>query len=259
MPMHGTDASGYCSIMPIVGNLRALIRSTIVLLAGLAIVTLSACDSVATAPAPGLNPRQVTVVGAGKVEGTPDTLTASVAISFQASDATTAMNQTSDRQQAVIDALVAGGVDNADISTTTVSLQPQFGTDGVTVAGYQASNGIDVKIRDLSAASRTLALIVNIGGNTTRINSVNFSIDDDSQLVKDARARAFEDAKDRAQQYSDLSGLKLGKVISISESSDTAPPQPVPVPTPRAMASDVPLAPGQQTVNFAVTAVWELG
>ena len=44
---------------------------------------------------------------------------------------------------------------------------------------------------------------------------MNFSINDDSQLVKDARARAFEDAKDRAQQYADLSGLKLGKVISI--------------------------------------------
>jgi uncharacterized protein len=101
-------------------------------------------------------------------------------------------------------------------------------------------------------------LIVNIGGNTTRINSVNFSIDDDSQLVKDARARAFEDAKDRAQQYADLSGLKLGKVISISESSDSSQP-PMPVPMPRAMASDVPLSPGQQTVNFAVTAVWELG
>ena len=88
-----------------------------------------------------------------------------------------------------------------------------------TIVGYQASNSIDVKIRKLDAASQTLALIVSTGGNATRINSVNYSIEDDSQLVKDARARAFDDAKDRAEQYAELSGLTLGKVISISESA----------------------------------------
>ena len=130
------------------------------------------------------------------------------------------MNQTSDRQQAVIDALVGSGIDRKDISTTQVSLQPQFaGGDSPTIIGYQASNSINVKIRKLDTASQTLALIVSTGGDATRINSVNYSIEDDSQLVKDARTRAFNDAKDRAEQYAQLSGLTLGKVISISESA----------------------------------------
>ncbi|MBO0865426.1 MAG: SIMPL domain-containing protein, partial [Mycobacterium sp.] len=101
-----------------------------------------------------------------------------------------------------------------------------------------------------------LAVIVGTGGDATRINSVSYSIDDDSKLVKDARARAFQDAKDRAGQYAQLAGLSLGKVISISEASGGTPP---PAPMPRApMATEVPLQPGQQTVNFSVTAVWEL-
>ena len=64
-----------------------------------------------------------------------------------------------------------------------------------------------------------LALIVSTGGDATRISSVSYSIADDSQLVKDARARAFNDAKNRADQYAQLSGLQLGKVLSISEAS----------------------------------------
>jgi uncharacterized protein len=244
--------------MQIAGNARLLIRLSMVLVTGLAVAALTGCDS-SSPPPPGENPRQVTVVGSGEVQGTLDTLTANVGVTFVAPDVTTAMNQTNERQQAVIGALVGAGIDNKDISTTGVSLQPQYGGDGTaTIVGYQASNTIDVKIRDAASASRILALIVSTGGDATRINSVNYSINDDSQLVKDARTRAFNDAKDRAQQYADLSGLKLGKVISISEVAGGSVP-PTPTPMPRAMAADVPLSPGQQTVSFSVTVIWELG
>ena len=81
----------------------------------------------------------------------PDTLTADVAIEFVAPDVTTAMNQTNDRQQAVINALTGGGIDAKDISTTQVSLQPQYADNSV-IAGYRASNSIQVKIRKLDKA-----------------------------------------------------------------------------------------------------------
>jgi uncharacterized protein YggE len=202
------------------------------------------------------NARQVTVVGSGEVQGTPDTVTADVGIEVVAPDVTAAMNQTNERQQAVIAALTADGIDTKDISTTAVNLQPQYGDNSV-VTGYRAGNTINVKIRQLDNASRALSAIVDSGGNAARINSVNFSIEDDSKLVSDARARAFEDAKSRAQQYAELAGMSLGKVISISETGSSTPPQPFPVP-PQAKVADVPLQPGQQTVGFSVTAVWEL-
>ena len=215
---------------------------------------VAGCDS---APPVQANPRQVTVAGSGQVQGVPDTLTADVAIEVVAPDVTAAMNQTNERQQAVIEALAGSGIDSKDISTTGVSLQPQYG-DNSTITGYRAGNSIGVKIRKLDAASGALTAIVDAGGNATRINSVSYSIEDDSKLVDDARARAFDDAKNRAQQYAKLSGLSLGKVISISEAPGGGPPPP-PVPMPRgAMAADVPLQPGQQTVGFSVTAVWEL-
>lgn len=195
------------------------------------------------------------MVGTGHVQGAPDTLTADVSIEFTASDVTAAMSQTNDRQQAVINALTGSGVDRKNIRTTDVTLQPQYNNPqpngAATITGYRATNTIEVKIHPPDAASQTLALIVSAGGDATRIGSVSYSIADDSQLVKDARARAFEDAKNRADQYAQLSGLRLGKVLSISEASGNAPP------APRGMAA-VPLEPGQQTVSFSVTAVWEL-
>jgi uncharacterized protein YggE len=245
--------------MPIAGRAKMLTRFIVLAAAGLTAAGLTACDA-SSGPTvePKTDTRQVTVVGAGQVQGTPDTLTANVSMEFVAPDVTTALNQTSERQQAVVDALVNAGVDRKDISTTQVSLQPQFaaGDNTTTPTGYRASNSIDVKIRKLGSASQALALIVSTGGDATRINSVNYSIEDDSQLVKDARARAFNDARVRAQQYAQLSGLKLGKVISISESVGATPPSPLPAQ--RAMAEAVPLEPGQQTVGFSVSVIWEL-
>jgi uncharacterized protein YggE len=238
-----------------------VLRKGIVLVAAtLAAIGVAGCGIVGSNSSDGSDSRQVTVVGAGKVQGTPDTLTANVSVEASAPDVTAAMNQSSDRTRAVIDALAGEAkIDRKDISTSTVNLQSQTSQDGATIIGYRASNSLTVKIRQLDSASKTLALIVDKGGNSTRISSVAFSIDDDSQLVKDARARAFEDAKSRAQQYADLSGLRLGNVISITEAGGSAPPPPpYGAPEPKSVAAPVPLEPGQQTVSFAVTVIWEL-
>lgn len=226
--------------------------------AGVAAAALTACDAQPNLTStPDADTRQVTVVGAGQVQGAPDTLTVNASMESIAPDATAAMDQTNDRQRAVIDVLVDAGIDRRDLATTEADLQPQFGPDNNAIIAYRATNSIDVTIRDLDLASEAIGLIVTTGGNATRINSISYSIDDDSQLVRDARARAFEDAKDRATQYAELSGLELGKVISISESGGTTPPQPVPAPR-ALMETAVPLEPGEQTVGFSVTVIWQL-
>ncbi|BBX19989.1 hypothetical protein CRI77_21630 [Mycolicibacterium duvalii] len=241
--------------MPITATAR---KVTLAAASGLLVAGLTACDA-QSGPTlePSSDTRQVTVVGEGQVEGTPDTLTVNASMESLAPDATTAMNETNELQQQVIDALVELGIDRRDLSTTEASLQPQFGPQDNTITAYRATNSLDVKIRDLTRASDAISLVVSTGGNAARVNSISYSIEDDSQLVRDARARAFEDAKDRANQYAQLSGLDLGKVISISESAGPTPPVPMPA-SPRALEAAVPLEPGQQTVGFTVTVVWEL-
>src|ERR1700753_1631190 len=152
---------------------RAGLALRFVLALGLTVGAVSGCDS---HPAKvGDNPREVTVVGSGQVQGVPDTLTADVGIEFTAPDVTVAMNQTNDRQQAVISALTGAGVDRKDISTTEVSLEPQYDSSGGTITGYRADNSIRVKIHPDDSASHVLAIIVGTGGAAARVASVSAS------------------------------------------------------------------------------------
>src|SRR6201993_464014 len=137
--------------MPIAAHApKPVSRSIAFAAAGLTIAALAAAACDKPNPAlPGANPRQVTVVGSGHVQGVPDTLTADVGIEFSAPDVTAAMNQANDRQQAVINALADAGLDRKDISTTTVTLQPQYSNPAPngtqTITGYRATNAIQVK------------------------------------------------------------------------------------------------------------------
>src|SRR3954470_9096986 len=141
--------------MPIATRAKMSTRFLLLAAAGVAAVGLSACDS-ASGPTGTADKgtRQVTVVGAGEVQGTPDTLTVNASIEFVAPDVSGATNPTSDRQRAVIDAVLRAGIDRKDISTSQVSLQPQCaGGDSSVIVGYRANNSIDVKIRKLDAAA----------------------------------------------------------------------------------------------------------
>ncbi|KZM71010.1 SIMPL domain-containing protein [Nocardia terpenica] len=206
----------------------------------------------------GSGSRDVTVVGSGQVRGAPDTLNADLGVEVIAPDVSTAIGQANDKAKAVTDAVVGAGAKREDVQTADVALQPQFGPDH-TVTGYRATNSLHVTVRDLPRASAVLSAAVQAGGNDARIQGVSFGLDDNSKLLADARARAFADAKARAEQYAVLAGLKLRDVKTINETSSGTPP-----PTPRfnqgaAAGPDIPLEPGTQTVTFTVTVTWDLG
>ena len=173
-------------------------------------VALSGCDK---PPPVQANARRVTVVGSGQVQGTPDTLTADVGIEVVAPDVTAAMNQTNERPD-VIAALTADGIDTEDISTAAVTPQPQYG-DNQRVTGYRAGNSLNVKIRRLDN--------VHPGVDRHRQRGRQCSPDQFGELLHRRRFEAglrrpraaFEDAKNRATQYAQLSGMSLGRIISI--------------------------------------------
>ncbi|MEV6770464.1 SIMPL domain-containing protein [Nocardia sp. NPDC051030] len=200
--------------------------------------------------------RTVTVVGSGKVQGTPDVLNADLGAEVTAPDVSTAVDTANDKAKAITDAMVTAGAKREDIRTSDLSVYPNYGPDGREISGYRATNSVHVAVRDLTKASSILDAAVKAGGNETRISSVSFGLEDNTKLLSDARARAFDDAKSRAQQYADLSGLKLKSVHTISENSGGSSPTTLKEAAP---ASTFNLEPGQQTVTFTVTVVWNLG
>lgn len=103
-----------------------------------------------------------------------------------------------------------------------------------------------------------LTAAVNAGGDATRISNVSFVIDDDSELVTNAREQAFNDARERAQQYAGLSGDELGKVLTIDETTSGQEVSASDQMRSAMVDTAVPLEPGQQTVSFTVTVKWQL-
>ncbi|MFE2956076.1 SIMPL domain-containing protein [Nocardia tengchongensis] len=205
--------------------------------------------------------RTVTVTGTGKVQGTPDVLNADLGTEVSAADVSTAVDQANAKAKTITDAMVTAGAKREDITTSDLSVQPSYGPEGRLITGYRATNTMHVAVRELPKASGILSAAVQAGGNDTRIRSVAFGLEDNTKLLADARARAFEDAKSRAQQYADLSGLKLKKVKTISENGSGTTPTPTPMYRDAVPggAPAINLEPGQQTVTFTVTAAWDIG
>ncbi|RJO76661.1 DUF541 domain-containing protein [Nocardia panacis] len=198
--------------------------------------------------------REVTVVGTGQVRGAPDTLNADLGVEATADNVSAAISTADARARAMTDAMVAAGAAREDIRTADISVQPQYGPDGRVVTGYRAANMVHVVVRDLPKASAVLDGATKAGGNETRVRGVSFALEDNSKLISDARARAFADAKARAEQYAVLAGRALGAVVTIDETGGQNQRQPSPA-APEAFS----LEPGTQTVTFTVKVTWALG
>ncbi|MCH8349032.1 MAG: SIMPL domain-containing protein [Chloroflexi bacterium] len=84
--------------------------------------------------------------------------------------------------------------------------------------GYQVTNQLTIKLRDLDGIGELIDQVTEAGGDLIRFQGINFTIDDTKELKDQARIAAIEDLRARANQVAALSGVKLGALINISES-----------------------------------------
>ena len=130
------------------------------------------------------------------------------------------------KMNAIIDKIKSFGVADADIQTSNYSIYPQYDyTNNVqTLRGYQVAQSVDVKIRKLDSIGDILAAAGSLGANN--IGGVSFTIDQPEKIQDQARLKALEAAKAKAQALATAAGVKLGKIVSFSESvsGGTQPP-----------------------------------
>jgi uncharacterized protein YggE len=204
-------------------------------------------------------PNTVSVSGLGRVTGTPDVLRLAMGVQRTGSDVNDALNQANGDIKRITDALHKHGVADKDIQTSNLSINPHWDKDRIN--GYDVAESLTVQLRKLSDAGATISDAAAAGGNATRIDSVSFDIEDNQQLVDQARAAAFADAKAKAEQYAKLAGRSLGRVSQVSESTETE-PRPVPYAAMDAAGaaekSAVPISAGSQQVSVTTSVVWEL-
>jgi len=214
----------------------------------------------ATSDTTGTIPRTITVSGHGVVKGRPDVVTINLGVLTHAGTANGALTQANDKATALIATLKGAGVQADDITTTEVSVSPQYDQYGQHITGYSASNQVLAKLRDLSKAGAVIDAAAGSAGDAITLGGIAFSIDDTGALKQQARTAAVMAAKAQADDLAAAAGAKVGKVLTINE-ANTVTPVPFAYPAAAGAATDrtaVPLQPGTQQVSLDVTVVYEL-
>lgn len=238
-------------------------RRLMVVLAVSAVV-LAACGTEGTVGSgfgsDGSTTSGISVTGQGRVYGTPDTLTVTLGVSVLRSSVDAATAEAATRAQAIIAALTAAGVAEADIQTANYSIYPEYDYSGETqrLAGYRVSNTLTVKVRDLDGAGAAIDAATAAGGNDMVVQGLSFSIEDNTALLEMARTAAWNDAEAKAEQLARLAGVDLRSAISISESINYVVP-PIYYERSGADAAVTPIEAGQQEVTVVVQVTFGIG
>lgn len=205
----------------------------------------------------------VTLTVQEEVQSAPTLATLSAGVTTQAATASEALRQNAQKMTAVVAELKKRGIAAKDIQTSGINLNAQYDYNNregqpPLLTGYQASNNVTIKTRDLAKIGELLDALVAVGGNN--VSGPNFSIEDDSKLKFAARDKALQSAQAQANFYAQRSGYKSAKLVSITEgSSGYRGPMPVMMESRAAGKADFsPVEPGEVGTGVTLTIQYRL-
>jgi uncharacterized protein len=234
---------------------------TILLSLMLALALLASACAPAVQPAAEA-PRTLSVTGSARVTAQPDIASISIGVHTESDRAADAVTENNRQAQAIVTALTALGVSEADIQTLGFNIFPQdeWGPGGErTGTRFIVDNTVTVKVRDLDLISELLGAVIEAGANN--IYGIQFDLEDKSELIAEARKKAVEDAQSQAQELASAAGITLGAIQSLNYYSSI----PVPIFDNKvafgmggAEASSVPVSPGQLIITADVSITFEI-
>lgn len=233
-----------------------LIKAAAVLamMAALALPTAAAAQD--GAPAQGT---LLSVSAEGTSEGRPDMATINLGVTTEGATAAAALAENNRRMQALIGALRRAGVAERDIQTSNVSVYPQQqyrDNQPPLITGYQANNTVTARVRRIDNTGRVIDAAVAAGGNT--VHGVSFSYQDPEAQLDAARRSAIAEARRRAELYASALGMRVHRIVAVSEGGGYSPPIPMPVERMAAADASVPVAPGEIETRVSVSVTFEL-
>lgn len=203
----------------------------------------------------------VTLSADARVERAPDLAVMSAGVVTEAPTAAEAMRANATRMSEVISALRRAGVAERDIQTSGLSLQPSYDYQerrAPRLVGYKASNQVSVRLRELDRVGRVIDTLVTAGAN--QVSGPDFQLAEADAALDQARTAAVAKARARADLYARALGMRVKRVVSLSEGFERVPP---PMPVARSVlameaAPDTPIAPGELELSARVTLTVEL-
>ncbi|MCX6703250.1 MAG: SIMPL domain-containing protein [Candidatus Zambryskibacteria bacterium] len=179
----------------------------------------------------------VSVTGKGEVYAKPDIASFTYTVLEEGKAAGEAQDKATKKSNLVIDALKKADIEEKDIKTVSYNINPKYEyTGGVctqyscppsksVISGYEVSQSIEVKVRNIEKAGDMLALVGGL--NVSNVSGLNFVVDDMEGLKAEIRKQAIIDAKEKAKVLSKELGVKFDGIVSFYESSDEIYPMPM--------------------------------
>jgi uncharacterized protein len=232
------------------------------MLAAMAMMAALPTGAMAEVTGPNINGTRLDIVAQGSVKRVPDVAIISAGVMTTARDAKSAMAANATAMTRVLAALRSAGVAERDLSTAQIGLSPQYryaDNQAPIVTGYQATNSVTVRFRDIAKSGAILDALVAAGSN--QISGPTLTIDKPEAAMDEARTDAIKSARARAELYAKAAGLTVKRIVAISESANM--PQPMPVAYARGAMmqaeAKTEVVPGEQDVGVTVNVTFELG
>lgn len=205
--------------------------------------------------------RTIIVTGNGEASAAPDMAFLNLGVEAEGATAAEALRKNSAQMEATIKSLRDAGIDKKDIQTASLNVGAKYDYSRENtpprIIGYQATNTVSVKLRNLDKAGSVIDKAIGVGAN--RLDSIAFGFADPKPLMNSARKAAVADARDRAALYADAAGVRLGSVLQISDSYAPTPgPIPVMARMDAADAKFAPISAGESTMSADVTIIFAI-
>jgi uncharacterized protein YggE len=201
------------------------------------------------------------ITATGDVTRVPDIAIISAGVQTRSATAKGALQDAANRMARVRAALARAGVADRDIQTTDVNLNPDYvygNNKAPRLTGYNASNQLSVRFRDIAKAGDILDALVAEGANS--INGPTLTIDKPEAALDEARSRAIAAGRARADLYARSLGMRVVRVVAVSENGGSYTPPPMRPMMMRAEAADAStqIDPGEQKLEVSVAMTFEL-
>lgn len=229
--------------------------------AAVALAAPAALPAQAPAPIQQSTGTRLDISATGTVSRIPDLAIISAGVLTKSATATGAIADNAARMERVRAALKRAGIADKDIQTSSISLNPDYRYDNgqaPVLTGYQASNNVSVKFRDIRNSGKILDALVAEGAN--QINGPSLTIDKPETAYDEARTKAVAAGRARAELYARALGMRVVRLVSVSESGGYSRP---PMPMVQMMAkaerdASTSIDPGSQDLEVTLAMSFEL-
>ena len=196
----------------------------------------------------------------GEVSRVPDLAIITAGVVAKAPTASAALQESASRMQRVVAALKRAGIADRDIQTSNVNLNPEYRypeNQSPQLTGYTASNNVTVRFRDVRTSGRILDALVGEGAN--QIGGPNLTIDNTDAALDEARAKAIAVGRERAQAYARSLGMRVVRLVAVSETGGNSIVQPLPMYARAEVAmAKTQIEPGEQKLQITLAMTFEL-